>query len=105
MTTDAITFKAGAERMMSSRLRDKMDALATAVTKEWVGIKLRVTEAWDEDNEHAAGSLHYEGRAADMTTDPVDTGKFGRLGAMAVDAGFDWVWYEDEKHIHGSVKK
>lgn len=104
----AIVFKdeegTGADRMMSPRLRDELNTLANLVSAEWAGSKLRVTEAWDENDEHSPEALHYEGRAADLTTSPVDGAKLGRLARLAVDAGLDWVFFEDSSHIHVSVK-
>jgi hypothetical protein len=97
--------KTGADKLMTQSLSDKLDALAVKVKAEWPGKKLRVTEAWDEGNEHGASSTHYEGRAADITVDDMDSGKLGRLAQLAVDAGFDWVFYENSQHVHVSVKK
>jgi hypothetical protein len=95
----------GADRMMTQRLSDRLDRLADLVASEMSDVKLRVTEAWDENNEHAGSSLHYEGRAADLTTFPLAGAKLGRLGRLAVDAGCDWVFFENSAHVHVSVKK
>ena len=95
----------GADLMMSRGMKEKLDALAILVRAEWPDQKLRVTEAWDETNEHSATSAHYEGRAADITISDKDSAKLGRLAQLATDAGFDWVYYEDTKHVHVSVPK
>ena len=93
------------DRRMTPRLRQKLVELSKHVRQTWPKVELRVTEAWDDRREHGQDSLHYEGRAADITTTDQDPKKLGRLAGLAVQAGFDWVYFEDATHVHVSVKR
>lgn len=95
----------GSDRYMTPRLCELLGRLARAVEKEWPGLSLRVTEAWDGQGEHGRASLHYEGRAADLTTSDSEPTRLGRLGRLAVDAGLDWVYFENRSHVHVSVRR
>jgi hypothetical protein len=93
------------DHQMTRELQARLAVLAASVKVEFPGLRLRVTEAFDLDGEHSAAALHYEGRAADITVSDLDQAKLGRLAQLAVDAGLDWVLYEDTQHVHVSVGK
>jgi hypothetical protein len=82
------------------------------VQAEWGGtIRLRITDAYDSLLEHdldqseksRRNALHFEGRSIDLTTWPIELGRYGRLCALAHCAGFDWVHHEGD-HCHASIQ-
>lgn len=97
--------RTGADQVMTPRLCELLSRLEFSVEKEWPGLVLRITEAWDENGEHGRGSLHYEGRAADITTSDSEPNRLGRLARLAVDVGLDWVYFENRSHVHVSVRR
>lgn len=101
--------KDGSDRMTTKKAKEKLDRLADLVEKEWGGqVKLRVTEAWDDRDEHSKKSTHYEGRGVDITTSDQDKSKLDRLAGLAIEAGFEWVQNENPvggEHVHASVSR
>ena len=89
---------------MTQRCSSMLNELASLVVEEWPDLKVCVVEAW-VDGDHGNYSLHYEGRALDLTTSDMDENKYGTLGGLAVEAGFDWVLHTYESsHIHASCR-
>lgn len=89
-----------------------LSRLNQLVKAEWNNaFQLRVTDAYDSLLEHDPPesepshrySLHYEGRAIDLTLWPIDQSQYGRLCALAHCAGFDWVNHEGH-HCHASIR-
>lgn len=102
----------GEDILMHPAMLLPLSRLAELVNAEWQGqYKLRITDAYDSLLEHDLNqsdenrriSLHFEGRALDITTWPIAPEHFSRLCALAHCAGFDWVHYESD-HCHVAVK-
>ncbi len=103
----------GAEdRMMHPAMVLPLSTLATLVAEEWgAGSQVMVTEAYDsllehhnfQPNRNLRYSLHFEGRSVDVITWPPDDQRNGRLCALALEAGFDWVHNEGD-HCHASLE-
>jgi hypothetical protein len=98
--------------LMHPAIIQPLSRLNELVLIEWSQtVQLRITDAYDSLLEHDPSdtkpahrySLHYEGRAVDLTTWPVDQRRYGRLCALAHCAGFDWVENEGS-HCHASIK-
>ncbi|MCB9106966.1 MAG: hypothetical protein H6633_22375 [Anaerolineales bacterium] len=97
--------------LMHPAMLGPLTRLNELVKAEWGGAyQLRVTDAYDsllehdppESNPSTRYSLHYDGRAIDVTTWPVNWNLYGRLCALAHCAGFDYV--ENEvTHCHASI--
>jgi hypothetical protein len=92
-------------------------ALAALVANEWIdpvsgesAVRVRITESYDSLIEHSPRSSHYQGRAIDLTLSPIPAASgeerrqwYGRLARLSVCAGFDWVLFENQFHVHASV--
>ncbi len=98
--------------VMHPAMIQPLSHLNQLVQIEWKGsIQLRVTDAYDSLLEHDLNqtdpsrkySLHFEGRAIDLTTWPVDRLLYDRLCALAHCAGFTWV-HNEGSHCHASIK-
>lgn len=98
--------------LMHPAMVQPLARLNELVQAEWEGaVQLRVTDAYDSLLEHdppqtdanLTYSLHYEGRAIDLTIWPIDRSRYGRLCSLAHCAGFNWVLHEGT-HCHASVR-
>ena len=89
--------------------------LATEVrTRSCGATRLRVNDAFDSLREHGGTSLHYEGRAVDITPLTAggarDAAALGRVTRVAREVGFDWSHYENPSvdvithHLHASAR-
>ena len=102
----------GEDMLMHPDMIMPLYRLNKLVQAEWGGaIQLRITEAYDSLLEHDLDqseksrkcALHFEGRSIDLTTWPIEPGRYGRLCALAHCAGFDWVHHEED-HCHASIQ-
>jgi hypothetical protein len=89
-------------RIMSLRLRRHVNELADAFHDEF-GVWIAVSKAWVEDGDEGITdptSLHFEGRTLRVS---VEVFLVSHLLQLAVEIGFDWVYYADENYAQMSV--
>ncbi|XP_013386061.1 uncharacterized protein LOC106155673 [Lingula anatina] len=102
-----------ADRMMAPKMVFLIRRLAALVYQTWpdddsdtkgAGIQwLKLLEAWDEptsshpQGQHGNSSLHYEGRAAELTLKKSNPTKIQELARLARCAGFDHVRQENDR--------
>ncbi|MFT6398855.1 MAG: hypothetical protein ACJAYU_003617 [Bradymonadia bacterium] len=103
--------------LMDPNAAAAVTALAALVANEWIdpvsgesAVRVRITESYDSLIEHSPRSSHYQGRAIDLTLSPIPAASgeerrqwYGRLARLSVCAGFDWVLFENQFHVHASV--
>lgn len=98
--------------LMHPDMLGPLTQLNELVQAEWDGeVQLRITDAYDsllehdvyQPDENNRYSLHFEGRAIDLTTYPIDRSKYPRLCALAHCAGFDWV-HNERDHCHAAIE-
>ena len=103
--------------LMDPNAAAAVTALAALVANEWVdpisgepAVRVRITESYDSLIEHSPRSSHYQGRAIDLTLSPIPAAAgeerrewYGRLARLSQCAGFDWVLFENQFHVHASV--
>lgn len=123
----------GEDELGAPELRAPLARLAEAVDRASCGtLAVRITDSFDSGcptrpmGEHSASSVHYEGRAVDLTlalrlcstwdvarkrcldpTTPTNirfaqSAALGRLAGLASKAGFGWVQLEGN-HVHASI--
>jgi N-acetylmuramoyl-L-alanine amidase len=97
---------------MAPELVAPLTALATAAAHEWTSVTLAVVAGWIDSGSGAhddsgGRSVHYEGRALDLRTEPEDRDKLPRLAMLAMQSGFGYadVCPSGQPYLHVSLAK
>jgi hypothetical protein len=100
------------DALMHPAMLAPVSRLRQLVDDEWAGAyQLFVTDTYDRLGDHDLAqpvlgrkySLHFEGLSIDFVTYPVEPARYSRVCALAIAAGFDWVYIEVD-HCHVSLR-